>query len=127
MFEKASRMKLRFVCGKGDVSVEELWDLNLTTLDNIAKSVKREMVGEEEESFIPNKNKKQSNNSLRLDILKHIIATKVDEDNKKSDRAKRLAELAQLKELAAAKQNEKLASQSLDDILKQIQAMESLV
>ena len=41
LFEKASKMKLRFSTTKGVLSTEDLWDLSLESLDRIAKNLKR--------------------------------------------------------------------------------------
>ena len=59
MFEQASRLKLRFTTARGSLSVEDLWDLPLTSttgkpnLDDIAKSLNRELrATSEETSFV---------------------------------------------------------------------------
>jgi hypothetical protein len=62
---------------------------------------------------------------LKLDILKHVIGVRVEEADVAAKRAARKAELAQLKDLAASKATEKLASQSLEDILAKIAELEA--
>lgn len=127
MFEKASRAKLRFNTNQGQLSVEDLWDLSLNSLDTLAKNVNKQLREEGEESFIPSRNSSRpsTNNSLRLDLLKHIIGIKVEEQEKKKNRVEMQGKLAKLKELAETKVTEKLASQSLEDIYKQISELES--
>lgn len=126
IFEKASRLKLRFSTSQGHLTTEDLWDLSLEDLDTIAKRTNAQLRDEVEESFIPDveSKKKTSYNDLRLEILKHIILAKVAEKNAKKDRAAMLQQLAHLKELAASKKSEQLASQSLEDISKQIEELE---
>lgn len=127
-FEKASRLKLRFATHRGSLAAEDLWDLNLDSLDSIAKSVNTQLRNEGEESFIPSTtNKPSSNNDLRLDILKHVIEVKVAEKDKRQARAETLAKLAQLKELAQAKATEQLASKSLEEINAEIEKLVALV
>ena len=127
-FEKAARLKLRFETTQGCLSTEELFDLNLTSLDTVAKKINKQLRDEGEESFLPSTtNKKATNNNLRLEILKYIINSKVEELEVLRQSVEKRAQLAQLKELAATKATEKLASQSLEDILKQIQEMEATV
>lgn len=126
-FEKASHLKLRFETNQGLLSTEELFDLSLQSLDTIAKKVSKSLRDEEEESFIPNKSKVNSQNNLRLEILKHVIAGKVKEQDDRKARAERVATLSRLKELAESKTNEQFASQSLEDIQKQIAELEAVV
>ena len=49
MFERAAKRKLRFTSSKGSLSVEDLYDLSLTSLDSIAKGVNRQLKAEAEE------------------------------------------------------------------------------
>lgn len=127
MFEKASRVKLRFDSRKGGLSVEDLWDLDLSTLDDLAKKISKELRSEEEESFIPSstRSKPSTNNSLRLDLLKHVINVKVQEKESRRNKAAVMAQVEKLTELAEAKANEQLASQSLEDIQKQIEELKA--
>lgn len=125
-FVRAARLKLRFETPQGVLSVEELYDLSLTSLDAMARKVNKQLRDEGEESFLSTSTRKPcTNNSLRLDILKYIIETKETEQDAKKARAERAATLANLKDLAATKANEQLASKSLDEILKQINELEA--
>ena len=124
-FEKASRLKLRFSTNKGELSVEDLWELSLESLDTIAKGVNKKLKDESEESFI---GKKSSNNAvleLKMEILKEIITVKLKEKEVKASRAVKSAKLAQLKELANNKANEQLSGMSLEEINKLILELET--
>lgn len=123
-FEKATRAKLRFSTNKGQLSVEDLWELSLTSLDNIARAVNRELKSESEESFITNKTATNTVLELKLDILKHIIGVKLAERDATKARSERQAKLAELKTLAASKALEVLGSKSLDEINKMIADLE---
>lgn len=48
MFKQASKMKLRFATSKGNLSVEDLWDLSLTELLAKKQSEKMESMSEDE-------------------------------------------------------------------------------
>jgi hypothetical protein len=127
-FEKASRLKLRFETNKGQVSTEELFDLSLQSLDTVAKMVNNQLRNEGEESFLPSTSSKAAtHNTLRLDILKHVIEVKVREQEARKTRADNAATLARLKELALNKSDEQLAAQSLEEINKRISELEALV
>jgi hypothetical protein len=124
-FQKASRLKLRFSTNKGELSVEDLWDLSLESLDTIAKGVSKKLKDETEESFI---GKKSTNNAvleLKMDILKDVIDVKLKEKEAKALRAVKSAKLAQLKELANSKANEQLSGMSLEEINKLILELET--
>ena len=124
IFEKASKSKLRFATGRGQLATEDLWDLSLESLDTIAKAVNKQLKVETEESFIGKKTKTNDILELKLEILKHIITVKLAEKQAKAQRAERNAKLAQLRELAASKQNEALAGSSLEEINNMIAELE---
>lgn len=124
MFEKASRLKLRFETSKGLLSTEDLWELNLTSLDSIAKGVNKKLKDETEESFIAVKSSKNTELELKLEILKHVIAEKMAAQEAAKNRAVRNAKLSQLKDLAARKANAELDAKSLDEINAMITELE---
>jgi len=126
-FEKATRLKLRFDSSQGQLAVEDLWDLSLQSLDTIAKKVNKQLMDEGEQSFIPSKNasRKSTNNDLKLEIVKHIIETKVSEAEDSKTKAENKSRLALYKELAEKKAFEKLESMSEDDLNKKIAELEA--
>lgn len=114
LFEAATRRKLRFESTRGNLSVEDLWDLPLTSrdgcdLDSAAKSVNRALKAAGEESFVNTRaNPQQRILELKLDIVKHIIAVKIAEDQEKEAAAGRRAERERLVAILESKQEEKM-------------------
>lgn len=122
LFETAAVEKYRFSTGRGELLVENLYDLKLTDLDRIAKDINRNLQATEEESFIPTAGRKTGSKSLRnkLEIVKAVIQRKVDEDTRAKDRAAKQAKLAVLKGIAEQKQGEALTAKSLDELTAMI-------
>ena len=85
IFEKASKQKLRFETSKGFISTEQLWDLPLQSntgkvnLDDLAKEVSAKLKESEVESFVTKGKASNTDDKLRLDILKHVIDVRVTE------------------------------------------------
>ena len=51
-FEKASKLKLRFSTNRGELSIEDLWDLSLESLDQIAVAIDKALETAGKKSFI---------------------------------------------------------------------------
>ena len=120
IFEKASKQQLRFQSTKGNLSTEELWDLSLQSLDSLAKGVNKLLKEANEESFISTKTKSNTELELKLDILKHIIADKIADQEAKKVKAERAQELEMLQNLLAKNKTKELKALSSEDILKRI-------
>jgi len=123
-FIKASKLKLRFKSGTGNVSVEDLWDLDLKIVDKIAIALKKELGENETDSFIKPKTSDKTT-ELRFDIAKYIIETRLAEQEAAKVRAEKAAKRAQIKELMAKKQLDSLESKSLEDLQKELDALEA--
>lgn len=119
-FEKASKVKLRFSTSRGQLSTEDLWDLSLESLDQIAVAIDKALETAGKKSFIGKRDTTNTTLELQLEILKHIIEVKLAEKDAKAKRVERNAQLTQLKELAASKSNEALQGKSLEEINKMI-------
>lgn len=120
MYKVASKMKLRFATSKGNLSVEDLWDLNLITLDKLAVALDEEISKSPRKSFIAETTPENEVAKLKLDILKDIIKTKMEEKNKKDAEKQRLSEKNKLLEILAKKQNESLENLSIEELQKRI-------
>ena len=121
LFEAASRLKLRFASNVGQLSVEDLWDLPLTSatkanLDAIAVELNRQLKGTEE-SFVST-GKKNAVLELKFEVVKHIIGVRVAEDQAKLEEQSRKAKKAQIADLIEEKKSEGLKNMSLEDLEK---------
>lgn len=130
IFEKASRVSLRFETGKGLITVEQLWGLPLKSdtgkvcLDGVARTVNNTLKDVSEESFVDDSsNPRTEYLKLALEVVKHVIAVRLqerDDASKARDRAERRRKLA---DALAAKENEEMSSMSKEDILKELEAL----
>lgn len=115
---------MRFATARGQLSVEEVWDLNLNSLDALAKAANKEVKATEEESFIPSARKRRNTDAeTRLEILKYIIGVKVDEEASAKIRSEKREKAARLRELIANQQDKELASKSAEELKKMLAEM----
>ncbi|AFU64388.1 hypothetical protein Maynard_83 [Salmonella phage Maynard] len=118
MFDKATRLKLRFESNKGLLSVEQVWDLSLTALNEMAKSLSRQVKAAEtdEEDFIGTKSNVDSELQLRFDVVKHIIGVKLKERDDSKDAAERKANNQVILELIQRKKQQELEGKSVEEL-----------
>ena len=76
MFQKASRLKLRWNSSRGYLTVEDLWDLSLQNLNTLAKALKRELKATEEEDFLEEKSEADTIVKLKFDIVLEVLNIK---------------------------------------------------
>ena len=129
MFEKASKMKLRFASKRGYLSTEDLWDIPLTdgadlSLDNLAKTLNREMKLREEESFVVQKSSAGSTLELKLDIVKHIIQVKLKDMKNAEDKVINTTKIQKLQSAIMRKESESLENQSLAELIKKLKKLQ---
>lgn len=130
-FEQAARMKLRFETAKGLLSVEDLFDLPLTSatgranLDDIAKSINRQLrASAEETSFVePHQPRKEDELQVAFDVVKHVIDSKVAERTAASEALKKRETKAKILEIIATKQDAELQGKSLEELRAMAEAM----
>lgn len=127
--ETALRTKLRFKSTRGDLSLEQLWDVPLRSrdgfdLNSIAKAVNADLQTAREENFVDSsKTVTQTNAELALGLVKHVIEVKLDEEEDVKARASRRAEREKLLEALSKKQDAALDSLSERDIKKRLEAL----
>lgn len=130
LFLLASRKKFRFPSDRGDLTVEQLWDIPLTSrsgfsVNNIAIAVNNELKSLEEESFVEtSQNPRRDDLRAMLDILKAVIAIRQEEAKKRSEAAERASMRAQIQEAIEAKKREGLASASLEELQSKLAELE---
>ena len=120
IFEQATRKKLRFSTRKGEASVEDLWDLSLTALNEVAKGVNRTLKAQEEEDFITTPSTAATTDQLKLDILKSVIKHKLEVKDATAKRQETLQKKAQLEQIIMRKKDAELEGKSLEDLQKEL-------
>ena len=118
LFEKASKMKLRFSTTKGVLSTEDLWDLSLESLDKIAKNLYKQIKESEEISFISEKSSEDTLASMKLEIVKFVITFKMDEAKEMKLRAEKLALKKRIADEIAKKKDNKISEMSIEELEK---------
>jgi len=129
IFEKASRLKLSFSTPIGVLSVENLWDLPLsserkTSLDSIAVALHRDIASSGNvTSFVKSAKKKADpdHKELKLDIVKRIIEVLEEENEKRAAIAATKERNARIRELIAKKQDETLSGKSEEELRQLLQ------
>lgn len=124
IFEKATRIRLRFETSRGTLNTEDLWKLPLTELDKLAIALNKQLKEASEESFIKTKTNNTVLLELRFDIVKHIIDTLLAENEEKKKAADKKAKRDQLLELIAKKENQELEGKSLEELKSELSKLE---
>lgn len=129
LFEKASRLKLRFATNRGLVSSEDLWDLPLTStihssLDSIARGLNKSIKESEEESFVVTRSEANTVLDLQFEIIKHVIKVRLSDNVKKLDVTRRKSEKTKIERIIATKEDASLENESIDDLKKRLSGLE---
>lgn len=126
MFEKASRLKLRFDTNKGMLSVEDLWDLplmsatNKVNLDDIARSLHRQLKNDDDVSFVNLDRKSDKIVQLKFDVVKYIIEVRLAEADAAKITRENREKKDRLLQLIAERQDDDLKNMPLDDLKRMV-------
>jgi hypothetical protein len=120
MFEKASRLRLRFQY-KGLISTEDLWDLKLESLDEIYKNLNKQLQETEGESLLSRKSDNLEPLRLKIEIVKHVFTTRLQEIENKQNQIANAQHKQKLMEVLEHKQQEKLLNMSEEDLKKELE------
>lgn len=119
IFEVATRQKYRFPY-KGMISTEDLFDLPLTALDSIFKTLNVKAKQAQEESLLETKSKEDEETAIKIQIVRHIVSMKQAEAAAR-EKAKENKEMKQrLLEIKAAREDKRLEGLSDSDLDKMI-------
>jgi hypothetical protein len=133
LFEQASRKKLRFDTPKGSLTVEDLWDLPLTTkvqngasLELLGQQLQTKVREAENSTFVISEEKSQSEAkniaskilNLKFAVLKYIISVRLAENEEKAQAAAKLETKTKLRIALERKKDAALESMSVEEIEK---------
>lgn len=120
MYKKASKLKLRFTSSRGNLGVEDLWDLSLEQLDAIAVKLDEQIEKSPRKSFIKTTNKNNEVLELKFSIVKDIIETKLAEKADAEDQQSKNAKRQKILELLEKKRETALERKSEEELLKML-------
>lgn len=129
MFEKASRMKIRFESPKGNLSVEDLWGLPLLAsnngacLDNIARDLSKKLKESETESFVVKASKPDAVLQLKFEIVKHVIEVRLTENEVAEKAQENHLKKQKLLSILAQKEDEELLGASKEQLRAMVEAL----
>ena len=116
IFEEGVYKKVRFLPidgANGVIALEDLTDLPLTHLDNMYKAVNKQMLETAEESFLTPASKADPVISLKFELIKSVMMTKMDARDSAKKQKATAKEVEELMEILADKQ--KASKQNLTE------------
>ena len=116
LFEVASREKFRFPF-KGMVSVEDLWDLSVTNLDQVFKALNSELKQAKEESLLDVRSKQDAELDMKIEIVKYIVSIKQAEASDRLAEKTRKEQKQKILAILETKREADLQSKSEGELL----------
>lgn len=118
IFETAARNKFRFNY-HGVITTEDLWDLDVTGLDNIYKGLMSEKKKSETESLL-SENTSDPLLDCKIEIVKYIFNVKIEEKKSAIQQAENAAKKQKILAILAKKQDAELENKSAEELEKLI-------
>lgn len=121
-YKLAAKYKYRFASSKGQLSADDLFNLDLNELDAMAQTLNKSLKEGNGDSFIPGASTKKVSRTdeNKLAILIDVIQTKVADEKKRKDRQENAAKVAHLRQVLAGKIDDDLRKKSTDEILEML-------
>ena len=123
LFEMAIRNKMRFPSTKGELSVEDLWDLSDKDLDVVYKNLKDQEVKSSEESLLDDANV-DPKLTAAIGIVKYIFTTKRKEKLAEKERINKKLTQRKYIDALSKKQDEAIEKMSEAELRAMIDSLE---
>lgn len=121
-FLEASRRKLRFATSRGSLTVEQMWDVPMTTLSECIKSLRKKLnAGAEEElEFLDEKVVVDKDDKIAFEVLKEVYILRKEEKASEQKKAESKAQNQKIMELIAQKRDQSLANKTEEELLSML-------
>lgn len=123
MFETAVRNKMRFPY-KGQISVEDLWDLDVNALDGVFKTLNSKVKVSQEESLLRTRSKESEELMVQIEIVKYIVSVKLAEAEARKNAEANRAKRQQILGILSDKQESDLKNKSPEELQAMLAALE---
>lgn len=115
LFKIATKRKYRFSY-KGQVTVEDLWELPVEELDKIYKNLKSLQKNASEESLLQTVTKEDKELNNKIEIIKTIVTDKLAAKDRAMKAASQRAQNQRILEIMADKQDAALKEKSIEEL-----------
>ena len=119
LFIKATREKMRFPY-KGQATVEDLWDLSMTELDKIYKTLNAQQKRAQEDSLLDTKSEEDEELAAQIGIVRYIFTVKQEEKKAAETARERKEQKQKIMAILASKQDEALHGKSIEELEKML-------
>lgn len=116
IFKQASQLALRIETNKGSLSVEQLWTLKLSELDQLAVSLEEVLEKSAGKSFLKPKSQANQIAKLKFEIVLDILNTKKEAQETAAKSAEVKAHNEKILSLIAQKEEGKLQEMSVEEL-----------
>ena len=120
IFETAVRGKYRFKHANGKLTVEQLWELNVESLNEIYMDLHRQLKKEQVESLLQTRTATDEVVEIKLEILKHIVQTKLQEAKAKEEEKANADRRKLILGIIADKENKALLDMDIEELKKMV-------
>lgn len=125
LFKVAAKKKYRFNF-KGQITVEDLWDLSVEDLDRIYKNLKSQQKNASEESLLQTVSKEDRELSNKIEIVKTVVMDKLAAKERALKAAEKKAQNQRILEIMADKQDAALKEKSIDELQVMLASSEEI-
>lgn len=115
LFKVAAKKKYRFNY-KGQITVEDLWDLDVEELDKIYKNLKSQQKNASEESLLQSVSKEDKILNNKIEIIKTIVVDKLAAKERALKTAAQKAQNQRILEIMADKKDAALKEKSIEEL-----------
>lgn len=123
VFELASRNKFRFASSKGTLTVEDLWSVPLTVLDDAYKNLSRFIRESDDDSLLSTKTSEIDEATTKRDLVKYILKTRQKEAENVRLKAENRLQAEKIKERLAQRRDKALDEKSDEELLALLETL----
>lgn len=109
---------------KGNVSVEDLWDLSVSELDKVFKALNSRRKQSQEESLLNTKSQEDEIVETQIEIVKYIVSVKLAEKEARERESENRARKQKIMAIMAARDDKALENASDEDLQKMLSELD---
>ena len=123
IFEMATREKYRFPY-KGMITVEDMWDLSLQSLDSVFKTLNAQVKRNQEESLLKTKTDEDIELDTKIAIIRYIVGVKQQEAADRLQAKEKKEKKQKLLDALNEKRDQKIKDMTEEDLEKALAELE---